>query len=160
MIKEELLKTIEALLKEYAAEVDTVGPQEESLIASAEAFLGVTFPPSYREFVRRWGALGFGPEEVYGVTSDHFERSSVPNGIWFTAQSRSDSGLPLGLLVVVNDNGERFYCIDTSQKDARGESPIVIWDVSARSIVGTKSPSFGDFLLERIQETAEIIDAD
>ncbi len=159
MTREELFNSIEALLSKYAAEVNTAGPKDEALIGRAEAFLGVAFPPSYREFLRRWGTLGFGPEEIYGVTGENFETGRVPNGIWFTAQERGKFGLPPGFVVVVNADGDQYYCIDTTQKSADGESPVVIWDVSSRTVLGTKDSSFADFLLARLQETAEIIAA-
>jgi hypothetical protein len=154
----EILDTVDALIKKYAAEVNTSGPKDEVLIARAESFLGVKFPPSFREFLQRWGALGFGPEEIYGVTGENFEEGRVPNGIWFTAQQRK-FGLPTVFVVVVNADGDQYFCIDTSQNGLDGESPIVIWDVASQTVIGTKSPSFGDFLLTRLREAAEIIDA-
>jgi hypothetical protein len=62
------------------------------------------------------------------------------------------------LVVVVNSNGDEYYCIDTSRTDKNGESPVVVWDVATRSVIATKGRSFGEFLLERLQATAEIID--
>jgi len=154
-----LFDAIEALLKKYPAEVNAVGPRAEALIRRAEVFLGVQFPPSYRDFLKRWGALGFGPEEICGVTGENFETGRVPNGIWFTVQERAKLALPAGLVVVVNADGDQYYCIDTAQKTPDGESPVVIWDVPSRAVLGTKSPNFGEFLLRRLQETAETIDA-
>lgn len=159
MTRADLRDAIDALLAKYAAEVSTAGPQDEALIDRAQAFLGVEFPPSYREFLGRWGALGLGPEEIYGVTGENFEAGRAPNGIWFTAQERDKFGLPAGLVVVVNADGDEYYCIDTTRKRADGESPVVIWDVASRTVLGTESPSFGDFLLTRLREAAGIIDA-
>jgi hypothetical protein len=159
MNQKELFDSVEALLKKYAAEVSVAGPKGDALISRAEAFLGIRFPPSYREFLRRWGALGFGPEEIYGVTSEDFATGRVPNGIWFTAQERRRLGLPSGFVVVVSADGDQYYCIDTARTGADGESPVWSWDVSSRTVLGIKSPTFGDFLLSRLRETAEIIDA-
>jgi SMI1-KNR4 cell-wall len=160
MTPDQQFEEIESLLRMHAADAHTAGPKGDVLIRHAETFLGVTFPPSYREFLKRWGALGFGPEEIYGITGENFETAAVPNGIWFTAQERTRYGLPSSLVVVVNDNGDQYFCIDTARRSADGESPVVVWDVSSGSILGTKSASFGDFLLTRLQEAAEIIDAD
>lgn len=151
---------IESLLKKHSADVNVAGPKDEALISRAELFLGVRFPPSYREFLRRWGTIGFGPEEIYGLTGEKFETGAAPNGIWFTAQERARFGLPRGLVVVVNVDGDQYYCIDTTHKGPDGESPVVIWDVPSRTIIGTKSRSFGEFLASRLHEAAELIEAD
>lgn len=157
--REQEFDPVEALLRTYPKEVSSAGPKPESLVSRAEAFLGVTFPPSYRDFLRRWGALGFGPEEIYGITSELFETGRVPNGIWFTAKERAESGLPPAFVVVVNVDGDQYYCIDTARECPNHECAVVIWDVPTRTVVGTKSDSFGQLLLDRLRETAEIIDA-
>jgi antitoxin YobK len=49
-----------------------VGERGERLVSLAEETLGVSFPPSYRSFVRRFGAGNIAAEEIYGVVSDDF----------------------------------------------------------------------------------------
>jgi len=127
---------IEALLASHPTAVTIAGPKSDTLIDRAEAFLNVHFPPSYREFLRRWGALGFGPEEIYGITGDNFETGAVPNGIWFTAQERSQ-GLPHRLVK---------------------EVPVVVWDVASAAVIGSKARRFDDCLRVRLQEASDVME--
>ena len=54
------------------------------ILDNAQKYLGVQFPPSYQEFLRRWGTLSFGPNEYYGVTGQDFEKAGIPDAVWFT----------------------------------------------------------------------------
>jgi hypothetical protein len=48
-------------------EADCAGPASEQLILSVEQSLGVSFPPQYRAFLRRYGAALFTGFEIYGL---------------------------------------------------------------------------------------------
>jgi antitoxin YobK len=148
---------IKKLLADYPDEVDVTGSVDNSCISSAEEYLGIKFPPSYREFLREFGTLGM-PNEIYGITGTDFKTSGIPNGIWYTATQREDIGLPHNLLLVREDDGVSAYCIDTSEIDQSGESPIVVWDIPSSSVVMKKGRSFSDFLLNCIEEFREMME--
>jgi antitoxin YobK len=67
---------------------DFAGPRDEALVRAAEETLGVQFPPSYRRFLRKFGAGSFGGQEVYGVIDADFEHSSIPDAVWNTLSLR------------------------------------------------------------------------
>ncbi len=69
------------------------GPKSEALICAAEKALKIEFPPTYREFLQRYGCGNFDGEEIYGLIDENFKHSSVPNGIWLTLKER-DASLP------------------------------------------------------------------
>ena len=101
-----------------------VGERSEEIVRSAEARLGITFPPIYRLFLRSLGAGNFGSAEFYGITTSNFDSASVPNGVWFTVSERQDIGLPSALVVIgVSSYGE-LYCIDTAHNP---DGPIVVY---------------------------------
>jgi hypothetical protein len=89
-----------------------VGPRDQSLIEAAEKAIGSRFPPTYREFVARYGAGNFGAFEIDGVIDANFYNSSVPNGIWLTLKRRRSGDLPIDLLAVGDDGMGGYYCIE------------------------------------------------
>ena len=116
-----------ALLQAHQDDVDYVRPQEESLIAAAETALGLAFPPMYRRFVRELGTVGIGSEEIYGITSDDFTTSSVPDGIWLTLRFRDRRHLPPSMIVLGTIGDGSYYVLDTAQTDSNGECLVVSW---------------------------------
>jgi antitoxin YobK len=150
---------IKKLLVDYPDDVDISGAVDDSCIASAEKYLNVKFPPSYKEFLREFGTLGM-PNEIYGITGSDFQNSGIPNGIWYTAIQRKDISLPHNLILVREDDGVACYCIDTSKTDEHSESPIIVWDVPSSKIVMQKGNNFSEFLLNCIQDFREMMEID
>ena len=106
---------------EEAGGGDFEGAKPESLVAKAEAALGVKFPPTYRRFLLEKGCGDISGVEVFGLISDNFEHSSVPNGIWLTLNERRSIGLSSALILIGEGGDGTFYAIDTQQSDATGE---------------------------------------
>lgn len=141
------------LVAEHRDRAHFMDGQPEEVVARAEQALGVSFPPSYREFVRELGAGDIAGAEFYGVTSGEFESSSVPNGIWFTLQERADSGLPQPLVVIYSVGEGTLFALDTAQRDDDDESPVVAWvpGVSrSEDQLETIAPDFGTFFRETV----------
>ena len=117
-------------------------------ITSAEEYLGLSFPESYKLFLKNYGAGNIAYYEIYGITKyGSFEDAGVPNGIWLTMQERQSIDLPKELVIVYDTGMEFYFCLDTSQMK-NGECPVVaIWNCSG----GTKEvvyESFLEFLME------------
>lgn len=129
-----------------------VGPRDSNLIAKAESALGGALPPTYREFVRRLGAGGFGSCEIYGVIDDEFEHSAVPNGVWLTLNERRESGLPKELFIVGSTGDGDYYCLEMRNGQ---ESPVIVYrpglpmHQQAREKV---AEDFGEFFLGCVRE--------
>jgi antitoxin YobK len=123
------------------------GERSEELVEAAEKALGFSFPPPYRLFVRELGAGSVGADEIFGVTSADFEKSTVPNGVWLTLAARRNWHLPGWMMVVYFDGGVDYYVMDVRVPDP----PLVVWRPGV-----TRSPedltimheSFGDFLAD------------
>jgi antitoxin YobK len=135
---------VEEFVRQNKGICDAGRPASDELINKAERFLDLRFPNDYREFLKRWGTLAIGPLEFYGITGDTFESSSVPNAIWFTAVKRQQLGLPKELVILYDNNGVEYYCLDTSHAE---KSRVVAWDNRARQIGAVKSDSLFDFIL-------------
>ncbi len=139
------------LIDANAAVADFAGPKSEELIGSAQAALGLTFPSTYREFVRRLGCGGIHGEEFYGVINENFDKSSVPDAIWLTLDERRRFNLPEWLIIVADNGLGGGYAIDTSQKNPSGENPVVDWWPS-QNMKQFVAEDFGAFLLQRINQ--------
>jgi hypothetical protein len=55
---DELIARVQRRLTEIERRCEVAGPRTDAAIAAAEDQLGISFPPSYRAFLRRHGALG------------------------------------------------------------------------------------------------------
>ena len=138
------------IVEKYPDKAFFAGPRAEELIRTAEARLGVAFPPTYRKFLLTLGAGNFGSAEFYGVIDENFETSSVPDGIWFTLTERKEIDLPHRLIAIgVTSYGE-LYCLDTTKKS---EGPVIVYqshlgpDVQEPEVV---ADDFGAFFLAQI----------
>lgn len=132
------------------------GGQPEPMVAAAEAKLGVTFPPSFRTYLHRWGNLSIDDVEYYGLTrNDDFDNAAVPNFVWFTLRKRKAVGLPDNLLVFRNINDEVYVCIDTNQPLPGDERRVVTWDNVDRVVDNVLDRNFAEYLADELTEIAE-----
>jgi hypothetical protein len=107
---------------------DCFGPVPEARVADAERELGTTFPPSYRVFLRHFGAANVGAYQIHGLP-DPPQDDAIP--FWLDlveAVRMTRSGhhpMPHELLYLTNSGGDTWYYLDTSRRDAAGECPVV-----------------------------------
>ena len=149
-----LFDEIEKQLEQSGAFI--AGGQSPETITAAEAKLGVTFPPSFREYLLRWGNISFDGYEYYGLTKNtDFENASVPNCVWFTLRKRSLLDLPDRFIVFRNENDEVYYCLDMEQMLEEKERGIAIWDNLNHSVSQTLNINFIEFLHEELSEFLE-----
>ena len=121
----------------------------EDLIASAESFLGLSFPDDYVRFLREWGTLSIGPKEFYAIGGSNFENSSIPNGIWFTKIKREAVELPAHLLVLSDNEGDEYFCLDCSE---RSQSRVVVWSVIDQEVTSIRWTSLWNFILDEVSD--------
>ncbi|HHY84533.1 MAG TPA: SMI1/KNR4 family protein [Verrucomicrobia bacterium] len=137
-------------LIEEAGGGDFEGAKPETLVARAEAVLGLTFPPSYRRFLLEMGCGDINGLEVYGLIDDEFESSTVPNGIWLTLKERREIGLHPAYVLIGEGGDGTFYALDTRQAGKSGEAPVVQLSVDGKQSERV-AESFGDYFLEAVQ---------
>lgn len=136
------------------ASADFHGPKAEVLVVQAEQALGLTFPPTYRQFLRSVGCGAVSSNEFFGIVDGDFENSSVPDAIWLTLRHQRMSRLPRSLILVSETGDGGYYAIDRSQVASNGESPVVEWwpgmpDASGNGRVVAED--FGSFFLQRVR---------
>lgn len=131
---------------------DFEGAKPESLVAKAEAALGVKFPPSYRQFLLDFGCGGINGVEVFGLINDNFEKSTVPNGIWLTLNERRSIGLDPAYVIIGDGGDGTYYALDARQVDSYGESPVMRLSVDGKQSEKVAN-DFGSYLLNAVTET-------
>jgi len=138
--------------------LDYFYPQPLNRIIEAEKLLDISFPKSYKEFLRQFGSIGFHGEEIYGLNNSYDYSSYVYcNIVCATLEERKvnqDPSFPLYLIPIhALGNGE-LSCLDTSQMNEEGECPVVAWYFGATLPNGKLeilAEDFGAFLLEKVQ---------
>ncbi len=142
-----------SIVNSYPGRGFFAGPRDPELIAAAESVLGVTFPPTYGEFLRRLGAGNFGSFEIYGITNANFDNGKIPNGIWLNVKHRKLSMLPHNLLVIGDTGDGGYYGLDLRGK---GEAPVVLFYLRG---IADQQPQlekvagdFGEFFATRVRE--------
>jgi hypothetical protein len=130
---------------------DFEGPKPESLVAKAEAVLGLVFPPSYRQFLLELGCGEIAGFEVYGIVDDDFSDARVPDAVALTLDARRKGGLETRYVLIGALGDGSFDCIDTAHLDATGEGPVVQLSSDFEDPV-TLADSFGAYLLTEVED--------
>jgi hypothetical protein len=120
------------------ASLDSSGPASEEEIEAAEKELGVSFPRSYRAFLRRYGAGNLHHYEIFGLPGNRLWADIV------MMNQLSRGTVPKQYLKFTNDIGDFAYYLDTSQMDGNGECPVVV--IGPGEDGETVADSFLDFL--------------
>lgn len=140
-----MLNSIQNILRENVDLSDVGFPQKEEDVLRAEEELGVKFPFSYREYLKKWGWLSFGPNEYQGLGN------SVNNVVQTTHRVRKARGLPAYFIVVCDHDGDEYVCLDTSRFN-KEECPVIIWDSPTQSISRSRAKDFAEFLVSDLTD--------
>ena len=132
---------------------DISGPKPEEMVAAAEAKLGVPFPPSFRQYLLKWGNVSFEGIEYYGLTQNSdFDNSGIPNCVWYTLKQRRQVGLPDHLIIFLNHDGDEFICIDTDHVLDGDERGIAFWNNAERTVSDQLAITFAEYLHDELSE--------
>ena len=116
-------------------------------LAEAEKALGITFPPSYRDFLSKRTETSIPARDI--VEENRASREATGGFC-----------LPGFLVAFFHDGMANEYCFDTRTADEAGEHPVVFWDhelsteENLAAIVATDK-SFGEWLLRYPEELPE-----
>ena len=146
MSTDEAFGELENLIKHRSEKADVGVPATDEAVQKAQDFLQVCFPDSYIKFLKTWGTLSVGPVEFYGIAGAEFEHGRIPNGVWFTHVKRKQVELPGELIVLVDNDGDQYFCIEIPS------GRVVVWDVLQKKIIGQKSEDLFNFILNESRE--------
>jgi hypothetical protein len=160
----ELVERVRRRLTENENTCKIAGPVPESAITAAEEALGVTFPPSYRTFLRTFGGIAIPPH--LGVVHDFVGVSQKPaNGegnddvVHRTLAARVERKLAEHLVVVgMGAQFQEWFCLDVSRPTAAGEYPVFMFDARDNALDQQFYDDFGSMLQEVMGFVADSLD--
>jgi hypothetical protein len=117
------------LIEQNIEKCDSVRPQSENNITNAETILNVSFPKSYKKFLKLIGRLSLGPIDVFGLTFNDHSKYISNDVVCETLEKRKKSISPIFSknLVPIYDLGDgEIFCLDTSKMNEEGKCPVVV----------------------------------
>jgi hypothetical protein len=141
---------IEGLIKENPGVVLFAEGVDREWIEKAEAALGLKLPPSFVDFLKRHGGATIGGEVVNGLLGLEFEEAVGPDIVYNTLFDRQ-RGLGHDLIVLVDNDGDEMFYLDTGTVDVDGENPVVRVLIEAPHDREKYASTFAEFLLKRVK---------
>jgi len=141
------MATIHELLARAEAnghEVWSDGPQPEAAIAALESTLGVRLPPSYRDFIARYGGMAIHNSTISGIIGGQPLDENGGSLYGDTMAFRNEHGLPDHLLVI-QPNDDAPYCLDTRSPSTAGELPVICYELHSKH-EGKIASDFDDWM--------------
>lgn len=155
-----LIERVKRRLAEASATCSIAGPASETQVAAAEEALGCTFPPSYRTFLRRFGAIRI-PTDVavvhdfVGIGSSDGVKSVVDH----TLGARAENRLPANLVVVgMGAEYREWFCLDLDRSQDDGECPIFLFDARDNALDQQFYDNFDQMLTQVLAFVDENLD--
>jgi cell wall assembly regulator SMI1 len=126
----DLIERVRHRLREVDQPCIVAGPASEEAVASAEERLGISFPPSYRAFLRRFGQLAL-PAQLAVVHDFLGLLPAAGDGddvVSRTLAARESNSLSPGLVVVgIGAQANEWFCLDAARATG-DELPVVLFD--------------------------------
>ncbi|MEZ4399351.1 MAG: SMI1/KNR4 family protein [Kofleriaceae bacterium] len=149
----DLIERVRRRLDEIERRCVVPGPASEPAIAAAEAELGASFPPSYRAFVGRYGALGL-PADL-AVVHDFCGLAAPDRAtdvVHATLDARAANQLADRLIVVGKGaDAAEWFCLDTGRATDDGECPVVLYDPATNEVDQVFYVDFGAMVREVLE---------
>ncbi|MGE0870510.1 MAG: SMI1/KNR4 family protein [Kofleriaceae bacterium] len=144
----ELVERVRRHLREHETQCQIAGPVSESQISAAELALGVTFPPSYRTFLRTFGGIAIPPH--LGIVHDFVGVASEGTDVVRrTLEARAERRLADHLVVVgMGAQYQEWFCLDVSRPTSNGEYPVLMFDARDNALDQQFYEDFGQMLQE------------
>lgn len=128
-----------------------VGGVASDWIRKAETALGLKFPPSFIEYLLRYGGGAIGGEQINGLLGVEFDEACGPDIVYNTLIERREFNIHHGYICIVNNDGDEMFYLDTSQVLDNEENPVVRITSDDLQSVEIYTDSFADFLIARLE---------
>jgi hypothetical protein len=152
---DQLIAEIESLGEVF----EWAGPQTEQSVAVLENALGVRLPPSYREFLFRYGAGGIQAYEgISGIYDNDPLSMHLGTTYGDTLRMRNECGMPSHLIVI--ERGDEHFppmCLDTSRLGSDGEYPVVGFWLISQTVSTDSYASFAEYLEHSLAMSLEVL---
>jgi hypothetical protein len=161
-----LVERVRRRLSESERPCEISGPVPEAAISAAEEALGVTFPPSYRTFLRTFGGIAIPVHlgvvhQFVGVAPPAPDEAAVPQDdvVRRTLAARAERNLGEHLVVVgLGAEFQEWFCLDASRPRPNGEYPVLLYDARDNALDQQFYDDFGQMLEEVMGFVADNLD--
>jgi hypothetical protein len=156
----QLVERVRQRLNGQEHPIRIAGPVSESAIDAAEEALGVTFPPSYRTFLRTFGGIALPTHlgvvhEFVGVAPSDGDGDVVAR----TLRARQERQLADHLIVVgLGAQYQEWFCLNVNRQAANGECPIYLYDARDNALDQQFYDDFGQMLEEVLGFVADSLE--
>jgi cell wall assembly regulator SMI1 len=157
----ELVERVRRRLTEHENRCQIAGPAPENAISAAEEALGVTFPPSYRHFLRTFGGIAIPPHlgVVHDFVGVQTTEEAANDVVHRTLEGRAHRKLGDHLVVVgMGAEYQEWFCLDASKPRANGEYPVLLFDARDNALDQQFYDDFGQMLQEVMGFVADSLD--
>lgn len=158
----DLIERVRHRLREVDQPCVVAGPASEEAVASAEERLGISFPPSYRSFLRKFGQLAL-PAKL-AVVHDFLGLAATDGDdvVSHTLAARESNRLSPGLVVVgIGAQANEWFCLDAARATG-DELPVVLFDARDNQLDQVFYDDFESMVrevLEFVEDTLSASDA-
>jgi hypothetical protein len=127
----------------------------EEVIADAEHHLGLSFPPSYRWWLRNYGGgylNGYALQGLFPEMIDAREPGEPLTGdvVHLATPNAQAPAHPKHLLEILSVEGDEVFFLDTARPSPDGEYPVVCRHAGAPGVQDV-APDFATFLERELQ---------
>ena len=137
------VQQLREMVKQYPGLIQPGVPASEDQIQAIETRLGLAFPDEYRQYLRSFGSLDIGGDELIGIS-----RADDLNVVHEYPRLVSNYKMPTDLIPIQSGYGHSFTCL-------RGTDGCVVWWEPNAAALTAISDSLSDFILQRCAETIE-----
>jgi hypothetical protein len=156
----ELIERARRRLQDNDLPFSVAGGVPEEAVAAAEHALECRFPPSYRSFLRRFGAVTLPPH--LSTIHQFVGLPAGSNGVverTTTARVENRLGDRFVIIGIGVEHGE-WFCLDVDRPDAAGECPVMLFDARDNQLDQQFYDDFDSMLREVLSFVLETLDAE
>lgn len=160
----ELIDRARRRLREADLPCAIAGPASEAEIAAAEEALGQPFPPSYRTFLCKVGAITLPTRvstvhQLVGLDGSTNGDDAAKGVVERTLHARVENRMADGLVIVgLGAEAGEWFCLDGSQVRADGEWPVMLFDARDNRLDQQFYDDFAQMLHEVMTFVHETLD--
>lgn len=157
----ELIERARRRLQDNDLPFSVAGGVGEEAVAAAELALECRFPPSYRSFLRRFGALTLPPRlgTIHQFVGLPAGNSDGVVDRTQTARLENRLGDRYVVVAIGSEPGE-WFCLDVDRPAADGECPVMLFDARDNQLDQQFYDDFDSMLREALGFLLETLESD
>ena len=145
-----LYENLQKIIEESGKSYHGSGPASDEMISLYEKELSISFPESYKIFLKKYGTLSF-----YGISRLGMVATSAPDVRFVTQEARKLGDIDENMIQIKSSGYGPIFSIDKSIIGSNGEAAIVETELSFKRDKYKKvvANNFSEFLLNEIKNS-------